>query len=293
MVDLCLLENETSVTRRDVVTRRRLHRARACFVIGVMPALLAAACMSGDGEAEEATDAAPVTAEAEPADLAPPEDVIAAADALSIAVSWATPSGEPEVDRYSVYRNGSFFRSIVAPATSFTDEDVAPGKTYTYEIEARAGELVSDRAAVEATVRTPPLRVARVQGTFNVRTKELSSSGYSDFAAGTMGWQFRPRCGQGACDVRWNDLQRKSVRAVFKRDGARYEGNYTGFFFVRCGNARVTSSLTIRFKVDAARAMGAEWRATRLLGTLNQSEAAQLGCVSSRARLSIRANLTG
>ena len=63
-------------------------------------------------------------------------------------------------------------------------------------------------AVAEATVRTPPVRDARVQGTFNVRTKELSSSGYSDLDAGTMGWQFRPRCGEGACDVRWNDLEK-------------------------------------------------------------------------------------
>lgn len=264
------------------------------LVLGAMAALVATGCMGGDGEVEGAAADAPATnAASEPAGVPPPAELAAEAEELSIVVSWSAPTGEPEVDRYSVYRNDAFFRSIVAPATSFTDEDVSPGKTYSYEIEARAGDLVSERAAVEATVRTPPVRDARVQGTFNVRTKELSSSGYSDLDAGTMGWQFRPRCGQGACDVRWNDLQRKSVGALLKRDGARYEGDFRGFFYVRCGSAKATSSVTIHFKVDAARAIGTEWRATRLLGTMNQAEAAQLGCVASNAKFEITAKLIG
>jgi len=276
------------------VASDRLLWARSWFLIGATMALLASACMGGGDESEDTTGtAAPATTEAEATTVLPPSDLTAEAEAFSIVVSWVAPAGEPEVERYSVYRNDSFFRSVVAPETSFTDEDVAPGKRYSYEIEAQAGELVSDRVAVEVTTRTPPLREARVTGTFNARTKELSSSGYSDLEAGTFGWHFRPRCDQGACDVRWNDLQRKSVHALFERQGARYQGNYTGFFYVLCGGARSTSSVTIRFKVDAARPIGAEWRATRLLGTLNQSEASQLGCVSSRAKLSIRAKLIG
>ncbi len=276
------------------MARGRLHWSRSWFLIGATTVLFASACMSGGDEAEDSSGAAaPATGEAESASVLPPSDLTAEADAFSIVVSWVAPSGDPDVVRYSVYRNGSFFRSILAPEVSFTDTDVSPGKDYSYGIEARAGGLVSERVTVAATTPTPPLREARVQGTFNVRTKKLSSSGYTNLKAPTFGWQFRPRCGEGACDVRWNDLQTKKIHALIKRQGLRYRGSYNGFFYVFCDDAQATSSVTIRFKVENARTIGADWRATHLVGTLNQSETSQLGCVSSRAKFSIRAKLVG
>lgn len=270
----------------------RMRWARSWFLTGAIMALLASACMGGDDEAENTNGTgAQTNAETEPATLLPPSDLTAELDGLTIVVSWVAPSGDPEVVRYSVYRNGSFFRSILAPEVSFTDTDVSPGMGYSYGIEGRAGDLVSDRVTVEATAPTPSLREARVEGTFNVRTKKLSSSGYSQVRAPALGWQFRPRCSQGPCDVRWRDLQQKRLSTVFNRRGARYRGSYTGFFYVLCSGVRSTSSVSIRFKVDAARAIGAEWRATRLLGMLNQSEAAQLGCAPSQGSFSIRAKL--
>jgi hypothetical protein len=266
-------------------------RARSWFALGVTTALFLPACMGDDAEGEEnATNPpAPATTEAEPTSVSPPSDLTAEANAFSVVLTWVAPVGDPQVEEYTVYRDGSPISSVPAPEASFTDEDVVPGRRYSYEVEAQAGELVSTRVAAETTTPTPPLRAARVEGTFSVRTKELSSTGYTRLREPTYGWQFRPRCRSGACDVRWSSLQQKRVRGLVNRHGARYQGSYTGFFNVLCSGARATSSVTIRFRVAAARPIGSEWRAARLLGTLTQSEAAQLGCVSSRAKLAIRA----
>ena len=57
------------------------------------------------------------------------------------------------------------------------------------------------------------------------------------------------------------------------------------------GGAPATSVVTVDLKVDKARVIGDEWRATLLVGTLNHSEAAQLGCGYSEAELAVRARL--
>jgi hypothetical protein len=49
--------------------------------------------------------------------------------------------------------------------------------------------------------------------------------------------------------------------------------------------------VTIELRVDAARVIDREWRASRLVGTLDQSEAEQLGCRYSEAEFSVRARL--
>ena len=270
-------------------------RSRSWLLLGLTTALLPTACMGDETEAageENATNPpAPVTSAAEPTSVPPPTDLTAEGSAFRVVLRWVAPVGDPPVEEYTVYRDGSLISSVSAPEVSFTDADVVPGRRYSYEVEAQAGELVSTRVAAEATIPTPPLRAARVEGIFSVRTKVLSSSGYTSLRDPTYGWQFRPRCRSGACDLRWSSLQQKRVRGLVDRHGARYQGSYTGFFNVLCSGARATSSVTIRFKVEAARPIDTEWRATRLLGTLSQSEDAQLGCVSSSAKLSIRARL--
>ena len=253
----------------------------------------ASACTGESDEGERTTaERRPTTSvEAEPESVSPPSGFRARPGAFSVSLAWAAPSGEPEVDQYVVYRNGAQVVSLHGSTTTYSDERLVPGRRYSYEIEAHAGELVSEPAAVAARTRVPPLRAARVQGVFNVRTRELSASGYVEHSAPTYGWRFRPRCERGPCDVRWTDLRRKKIHAVFRRHGARYGGTYTGTFNVLCGSIQVTSVVEIRFEVDAARPIAGAWRATRLVGTLNQSEAAQLGCVSSQAELAVRARL--
>jgi hypothetical protein len=233
-----------------------------------------------------ATDAAPTV-------IQPPTSLRAEpAGAFSVDLAWTAPTGEPEVERFTVYRDGAYVAAFSGAQLAYTDGRVSAGRTYDYEVVARAGDLVSEPATAEVTTPTPTLRAARLQGVFNVRTKLLSSHGYSKLGrAPIYGWRFRPRCPSGPCDVRWRDLQRASIRAVLDRHGGRYRGTYTGFFNALCSGSRTTSTVTIELKVTKARAVEGEWRATRLKGTLEQSEASQLGCVSSGATLTLRGRL--
>jgi len=163
--------------------------------------------------------------------------------------------------------------------------------TYSYEIEARADKAVSQRVPVSVEVPVPPLRAARLQGDFSVKVRTLSKSGYGEYVVPTFGWSFRPRCGEGACDVLWRDLHERRIHAKLERRGARYRGSYTGLFTIECGGTRSTSHVTLELKVAAAKAIGHSWQATRLVGTLSQNEPAELGCAPSEARFAVPARL--
>ena len=47
-----------------------------------------------------------------------------------------TPVDDPGLRGYNVYRNGNFFRQILAPSISFTDLTVAASSSYTYGVSA-------------------------------------------------------------------------------------------------------------------------------------------------------------
>lgn len=102
---------------------------------------------------------------------------------------------------------------------------------------------------------------------------------------------FRPQCAEGPCNVRWRDLHLKRLRTVLKRAGTRYRGDFTGQFLIECAGSPVTSAIALDLQVDRARLIDDEWRATYLVGTIDHSEAAQLGCGSSEAQLTVRARL--
>ena len=78
---------------------------------------------------------------------------------------------------------------------------------------------------------------------------------------------------------------------MLKRTGPRYRGEFTGQFLAECGGSPVASAAELDLRVDRARVIGDEWRATHLVGTLGHSEAAQLGCGYSEAQLTVRARL--
>jgi hypothetical protein len=263
---------------------------RSSFLVLVAVfAMFLSACEGEGGAQGAANETQPV--EAAPKVVLPPSDFGAKPTSFSISLSWVAPTGEPEVDQYVLYRNGSAIESVDGSTTTHVDDHLTPGEDYSYEIEARAGELISERVGVEARTPIPPLRAARVVGVFNVRTKQLSASGYRTHPVQNFGWRLRPRCSEGSCDIRWNDLQSRRIRSVLERRGARYKGTYRGVFNTTCAGARSVSVVRIRFRVAAARMIDGEWRATRLKGMLYQTEASQLGCVSSYARTSLRARL--
>jgi hypothetical protein len=256
--------------------------------IAIVLAFAAVACMGGGGDASGETASTGAKA---PGPAQSPTDLRAEPTAFAVRLNWTAPAEGPEIERYALYRDGAWLTFLSGSETEYSDDGVLPGKEYSYAIEARAGKTASGRTSVSVETPVPSLRAARLEGFFNVRTRITSQSGYGDYDAPTFGWSFTPSCREGACDVRWRDLHTKRIHGKLARHGARYRGSYTGDFYMECSGAQATTSLEIDLKVVKARVVDDEWRATRVVGTIDQSEAAQLGCRSSEARLAVRARL--
>lgn len=258
-------------------------------VVAIAAAIgIAMAVSRGDNEPQPTAVASPLPS---PTILAPVE-VSPDASAFAVTLSWTQPDGGTEVDRYSLYRNGDFLGSVNSPSTLFTDDEVVPGKKYTYEVEALGGGLVSDRASVEVRTRVPPLKEARVQGTFNVVLKTESQYGFqASLGKFTLGWKFNPKCDEGACNVTVKILNFSQLKGTLKRKGTFYDGSDTGKFNARCGGTVTSSTLSFDLTVKKAKAISDEWRASKLVGTLKQADAAQLGCVAAGATYSVTATL--
>jgi hypothetical protein len=275
--------------------RRWVHRrwlfAGLALLLALAAGGIAAAVLLAAGGDETAQ---PV--QATPSVL-PPQSFEAEPGELAVTLDWSAPKGGVEIDHYDIYRNGSPLVTLSDVGSTYVDDEVRPGKEYTYEIEARGvvdgKEMTSERLSATVTAPVPPLKRARVEGDFAVTVKTLSQSGYNRYENPTYGWHMRAKCRTGPCEVVWGDLHEKGIHTVLKQNGARYSGSYSGFFFDFCGNARGTSSVKIELKVAKAKAIEGEWLATKLVGTVNKSSGAQLGCVSSRASQAVTAKLVG
>jgi hypothetical protein len=263
---------------------RVLARFRWMAVLLVAVPLPLAACDSGGGREAGATEASPPK-------LLPPAGFSGTADGFSAVLTWSAPSGSARIIGYEIRRDGSVLRSVSPDETTLTDFGVRPGKAYAYEIRARGKGALSEPVSTEVTIDSPPLSAARVEGDFGVNAKTLSKSGYTRVATPSFGWNFKPKCGEGACNVVWKDVVIKAIHATLKRKRARYTGDYEGFFLTECRGTRSISSVHLVLKVAKARAIAGEWRATKLTGTVTNSEAPQFGCVSARAVQSVKATL--
>jgi hypothetical protein len=258
------------------------------LLLGLVVLASVTACMGDDDDA--AMPAGTSAGQPQAAPLQPPSSFTAKPAALRVVLTWEAPAGLV-VGGYALFRDGSGLISLDGSTTTFVDEDVAPGQDYTYEIESRLGDQASERISVDTETRVPPVGEARLEGPFDVRTRVESQHGYSEYQRSNFGWRFRPRCDEGPCDVLWNDLHLKRLHATLNRRGDRYSGTLTAPFLIECAGSPSSSRVTIDLRIDAARAVGTEWRATRLVGTLAHSEVAQLGCVASGAELSVDARL--
>jgi fibronectin type 3 domain-containing protein len=218
------------------------------------------------------------------ATVAPPGSLEAKATAVPLGVTLSWTASADAVQGYRVYRGESQIATVPPITTTYTDTAAQPGNTYTYGVVSRgSGPLESDPLSVVVEVPVPPLSKARLDGDFNVNVKVTSASGYTDYAKKfKIGWEFTPRCSEGPCDVKWKDLSDKDFRATLKRSGATYKGSDSGPLNARCGDTVVTSKLEISFKVVKAKAIEGAWTATKIRGTIVQTEKAQLGCVSTR-----------
>jgi hypothetical protein len=178
---------------------------------------------------------------------------------------------------------------VPAPNIEYTDTNVKPGKHYTYSIESLNGVLlVSVQVSTEVDVPVPDLKDARVKGNFNVTATPTSQYGFiSDWTKTTLGWNFKPKCSDGACDVTWKDLYFKELKTVLDRKSGTYSGSDDGKFGIKCGSVGTTSDVTVNVHVTKAKAISGEWRATKLEGTFSVTDASQLGCVSSQVVFSV------
>lgn len=287
-----LAEPPPRVPRLEATTgtsydRPRVERwRRALWLVLAAVGLSAAGCMGGDDEAQPQP---PSTVDSA-GEIHPPSDFAAKATAFKVVLSWTPPAGD-YVERYALFRDGAALTTIAGTAATYTDEDVVPGLPYSYEIESRRGDVVSDRVATEAETAVPPLRSARLDGTFNITTTFVRKMGYGDYQHPNFGWRFDPQCPEGPCTVAVRDIHDQAFRVALERNGARYTGTYTGQFTIECGNSRSISTVTLDLHVDAAEAVGEEWLATRLSGSMKQSEAAQLGCQPAEATFSVHGRL--
>ena len=252
---------------------------------------LAAGCMGGNGEEAGPSASAPQTTTAvkEPPAPEPPSSFTAEAAPFEVVLTWEPPT--EDVERFELFRDGAPLATRSGSASSYTDDDVDPGRAYDYQIAAATDEVITTRVSVSTETPLPPLRAARLEGTFDVSTRVANESGYGTYRPSNLGWVFRPQCAEGPCNVRWRDLHQKRLRTVLKRAGTRYRGDFSGQFLIECAGSPATSAVELDLQVERARPIDDEWRATHLVGTIDHSEAAQLGCGPSEAQLTVRARL--
>jgi len=248
-------------------------------VVAIIGAVIALA-NSGD---DDGTNAAASTTPSG-SSVGAPEFVTARSGPFRIVLGWAPAQGVP-ADRYVVSRNGTVASNLEGTATSWVDDDVVPGTHYAYSIAAVATDGTSEAARITTETAEAPPATAPLEGVFDVHIHATSHFGFSNFGSGngTLGWRFTPTCKNGPCDTKLADLHVKEFRLTLARSGASYHGDASFTGQVRCGSAPVTSSVTITVHVTDGGVVDGDWVATRVEGTMVQSESAQLGCVASGA----------
>jgi len=261
--------------------------AVALVVLGSLIAVVVVATGGkGKSAANGSPSPSPTPAVVEPAGLTSNVNV------LAVTLSWSEPPGGAAVVQYNVYRDGALLSS--PGVTTYTDISAAPGQTYSYDVEAIGPAGTSPRASIQVVVPVPSLAAARLEGDFNVKAKTLSHSGYSSYPSSfTLGYHFDPKCDTGACNVVWTDLSEKRFKATFTEHGARYTGSDSGDFGAVCSSTAHDSLLTFSIRVVKAKPIDGDWRASKLVGTITQYDAPQLGCVTGRATISITLTLIG
>jgi hypothetical protein len=253
-----------------------LASMRLLALIIIMALAVAPAC------SESAAHSGSHAASSHPPAEVPQPTLKVKASPFLVHLSWTLPAGA-DVDGFVVTRDGDEIALLTGTATRYDDNDVSPPGYHVYSVEATSGHQRSQAAMADARLSVPQLAAARLDGYFNIRLTVTSSSGYSGDLPKGAGWHFRPRCRHGACDVIWSDNASHTMHARGSRHGARYIISYSGYHFTSCNGAHATSVLHITLRVTKARVSGGEWLASRVQGTMTQSEAEQLGCVASQS----------
>lgn len=201
----------------------------------------------------------------------------------AVTLTWTTSPGAA-ADRYEVRRDGvPIVQELGQP--SYRDPQVDPGTTYVYTVLGTDPDGGSTPPA-DVSVRTgaPPLAEARLQGSFLVDLRVTASAGLrNDASSGRLLFRYAPRCGEGACPVRWS-VRARMPNGVLARTDARYRGRARGPFMIqRCDGGPIQERIEVTTQVLQAGPVGRSWRATRIAGTLVERGHAP-GCVPARIR---------
>jgi hypothetical protein len=272
-------------------SRTRLAIVGVLVVATLIVGGIVAAIATG-GRDDQAEASPPVSDSPSPEAVAPtpPASLKARAKPFVVVLTWTGPLPDDPLDRYEVHRNGTFIGYATPAERKYRDTSALPGKRYRYEVRVETEDGVfSDPVRVRIKTPIPPLVQARVEGTFDARTSFNSKVGYGDYTAPTFGWELTPVCASGPCAVRLRDSFYDDLRIKLNRSGGSYAGSFSGQIGLQCQGTPSTSTGSITLRVAKARVVDGEWRATLLEGTMTHQEAAQLGCRSGSANLSVRA----
>ncbi|MGN6378683.1 MAG: hypothetical protein ACTHNU_07000 [Gaiellales bacterium] len=246
----------------------RVSGAVAAVFVLIAGAALLTGCNSSSTSGSSSTTTAPTPP-------GRPSGLTAKQAGVTVRIRWHAPaSGSGST--YRVYRGGRLMDQLTK--TSFVDDTVTPGRTYTYQVATIRGMERSPRAIATVKVRKPPLAAARLVGLFNVSATPVRTTGLTGVGNATYAWEFRPRCKAGPCSSRWSW---EGFRAVATRSGTTYTFSYSGNLNVRCGSNSATSNATAHIRVVSAAADHARWKVARITGTLDIETPAQLGCVAT------------
>jgi hypothetical protein len=81
------------------------------------------------------------------------------------------------------------------------------------------------------------------------------------------------------CDLEGHLVE--DIHAHAERHGSSYHVTFNGWYYSTCNGAHATSTVGIKLRVTRGRVEDGRWLVSRLQGTFDKSEAAQLGCISS------------
>jgi hypothetical protein len=194
------------------------------------------------------------------------------ATANSVTFHWARPATGPLPDKYLILSDGRAAGTVAGTVTSYRKAGLTPASTYQYRVVAmRDGKRSPQSASLAVSTLIPPMSQARLQGPWNVYSKNLTH--VPGNRSGTLSWDFIPACAAGACKSVVAHVRdgKYSVKLTLTRAGAVYRGHAVANFG-GCGprGNKIPDPATVKFRVRVKNAVGEgqEWVATSLRGTM-------------------------
>jgi len=223
--------------------------------------------------------------------ISPPSSIRATAGPFRVSLSWKA-SSDSGIESYRVYRGATLLEPNYV-GTSFVDDDVLPGETYSYAVHASSSDGdVSVPVRVTVSTPVPSVNAARVSGLFSIKLREESHFGFATFRPDLGAeWELTPRCATGRCDVAWKYLNYPGIGAELVLKNNTYRGDAKGDLGASCGGASALSVDTVKMHVDEAGVIDDEWRATQIVGSVVERSPSQLGCVGTGVRYSFTGSL--